>query len=57
MPLYEHGPSKERKRTVPGSYEDVRVSEHPDWTLIPREDAPADEPAAPQQRRGARTTD
>lgn len=45
MPLYVHK-SGERKRTVPGSYEDRRVAASPDWELIPphvpaRDNAPA----------------
>jgi hypothetical protein len=46
MPLYEHKLG-ERKRTVPGSYEDRRVAGNPDWKLIPKATAAAEPAAAP----------
>lgn len=48
MPLYEHGPSKEWKRTVPGSYEDKRVAANPEWKLIPRDTPPPAEEPTPE---------
>ena len=54
MPLYEHVDG-ERKRTVPGSYEDRRVAGNPDWSVVPpATPAPPREPAEPP-RRGRRT--
>lgn len=35
MPLYRHKITGERKRTVPGKYEDRRVATDPNWELIP----------------------
>jgi hypothetical protein len=37
MPLYVHR-SGEIKRTVPGRHEDQRVSGHPDWRPITKDD-------------------
>lgn len=63
MPLYEHAATGERKRTVPGKYEDRRVAASGEWTLVAPPSAPADEEQPPPvavpapSRRGARTTD
>ncbi|WP_018219194.1 hypothetical protein [Salinispora vitiensis] len=48
MPLWthEHG---ERKRTVPGTYEDRRVTADDQWTLVP----PAGQQRAPEPTSAA----
>jgi hypothetical protein len=47
MPLYEHKSHSEFVRTVPESSEDRRLSESPDWTLVPP--AKPAKPAKPPQ--------
>ncbi|WP_018807351.1 hypothetical protein [Salinispora arenicola] len=57
MPLWVNEKHGERKRTVPGSYEDRRLAAAGEWTLVPAagQDAPvAEQSSAAAPRRTSR---
>ncbi len=57
MPLYIHKHTGEKKRTVPGSYEDRRVSADPAWVRQPGALAPAGAEDEPQNSPKVETVD
>jgi hypothetical protein len=51
VPLYIHKHTAERKRTVPGSYEDKRVAVDPNWVRQPGMAPVGAEDDAPQDKK------